>query len=133
MPSDVTVWATAAGLQLPDQVVAVLMQYLGSLLAPSDRETRITLRDRDRDRAYHQLVQFLRSWAHTVGRRNALRLLTWAASAASVFPATVGDEHERVASVLTTSSWVDAQTIEHIEAVLGHCRQQDHALGPQPS
>jgi hypothetical protein len=64
-------------------------------------------------------------------RRDVLRLLRWAATAASVFPATVGDEHERVASVLTRSSRVDAQTIEHIEAILWHCRQQDHALGPQ--
>jgi tetratricopeptide (TPR) repeat protein len=64
-------------------------------------------------------------------RRNVLRLLAWAGTAASVFPATVGDEHERVASVLSRSSRVDAQTIEHIEAVLWHCRRQDYALGPQ--
>jgi tetratricopeptide (TPR) repeat protein len=128
MPSDVAAWATAAGLQLPDQVVALLMQYLGSL-APADRDMRIT--PRDRDRAYHRLVQFLRSWAHTMDRRNVLRFLAWAASAASVFPITAGDEHARVASVLSTWSRVDAQTIEHIEAVLWHCRRQDYALGPQ--
>jgi uncharacterized protein YjiS (DUF1127 family) len=29
----------------------------------------------ERDRAYHQLVQFLTSWAHTMQRRNALRTL----------------------------------------------------------
>jgi tetratricopeptide (TPR) repeat protein len=64
-------------------------------------------------------------------RRNVLHLLAWAATTASVFPATIGDEYERVASVIGGSSRVDAQTIEHIEAVLWHCRQQDHALGPQ--
>jgi len=64
-------------------------------------------------------------------RRYVLRLLAWAGTAASVFPATVGDEHERIASVLSRSSRVDAQTIEHIEAILWHCRRQDHALGPQ--
>jgi hypothetical protein len=48
-----------------------------------------------------------------------------------VFPATVGDAHERVASVRSRSSRVDVQTIEHIEAVLWHCRRQDHALRPQ--
>jgi tetratricopeptide (TPR) repeat protein len=128
VPSDVAVWATATGLQLPDTLVAMLMHYLGSLVTP-DHKMHNT--PRDRDQAYHQLVQFLRSWAHTMDRRDVLRLLAWAGTAASAFPATVGDEHERVASVLSRSSRVDAQTIEHIEAVLWHCRQQDHLLGPQ--
>lgn len=43
-----------------------------------------------------------------MNRRGMIRLLAWAASAASVFTATTGDEHERVASVLTGSSRVDA-------------------------
>jgi len=128
VPSDVAVWATATGLQLPDTLVAMLMHYLGSLVTP-DHEMHIT--PRDRDQAYHQLVGFLRSWAHTMDRRYVLRLLAWAATAASVFPATSGDEYERVASVLSRSSGVDAQAIEHIEAVLWHCRRQDHLLGPQ--
>jgi tetratricopeptide (TPR) repeat protein len=128
VPSDVAVWARTAGIPLPDTFVALLMQHLGSLVLPA-REARTT--PRDRDRAYHQLVQFLRSWAHTMDRRDVLGLLAWAASAASVFPATAGDEQARVASVLGGSSRVDAQTIEHIEAVLWHCRRQDYALGPQ--
>jgi tetratricopeptide (TPR) repeat protein len=128
VPNDFAVWATATGLALPDTFITMLMHYLGSL-APADREARTT--PRDRDHAYHQLVEFLRSWAHTMDRRDALGLLAWAAAVASVFPATVGDEHARVASVISRSSRVDAQTIEHIEAVLWHCRRQDHALGPQ--
>jgi tetratricopeptide (TPR) repeat protein len=104
------------------------MQYLGSL-APTAHEVLTT--PRDRDRAYHQLVQFLRSWAHNMDRRGVLRLLAWAASAASMFPITAGDEHERVTSVLSRASRVDAQVIEDIEAVLWHCRRQDYALGPQ--
>lgn len=105
VPSDVAAWATAAGLQLPDTFVAILMQYLGSLALPGRQERTMP---RDRDRAYHQLVQFLRRWAHTMNRRHVLALLAWAASAASVFPATAGEEHERVASVLSGSSRVDA-------------------------
>ncbi|MGH3898495.1 MAG: hypothetical protein ACRDTA_09615, partial [Pseudonocardiaceae bacterium] len=128
VPSDGAVWATATGLALPDTFVAMLMHYLASL-APADREARIT--PRDRDRAYHQLVGFLRSWAHTMDRRDVLGVLAWAAAVASVLPATVGDEYERVASVLRASGRVDAQTIGHIEAVLWHCLRQDHALGPQ--
>ncbi|MGH3853706.1 MAG: hypothetical protein ACRDR6_09420 [Pseudonocardiaceae bacterium] len=128
VPSDVAVWATATGLALPDKFVAMLMRYLGSL-APADREVRTT--PRDRDQAYHQLVQFLRSWAHTVDRRDALGVLAWAASVASVLPSAAGEEHQRVVSVLRASSRVDAKTIEHIEAVLWRCQQQDYALGPQ--
>ncbi|HET9258063.1 MAG TPA: hypothetical protein VFO16_23085 [Pseudonocardiaceae bacterium] len=128
VPGDVAVWAAATGLQLPDTLVAMLMQYLGSLVTP-EREMRVT--PRDRDQAYHQLVGFLRRWAHTMDRRDVLRLLAWAGTAASVFPTTVGDEHERVASVLSGSSRVDAQTIEHIESVLWHCRRQKRTLGPQ--
>jgi hypothetical protein len=119
--------ARAAGLALPDKAIALLMHYLESLTS-ADGEMRIT--PRDRDHAYHQLIQFLRSW-HSMDRRHVLGLLAWAASVASVFPATVGDEHERVASVLSRASRVDAQAIEHIEAVLWHCRRQDHSLGPQ--
>ncbi|MGH3622788.1 MAG: hypothetical protein ACRDQ5_13480, partial [Sciscionella sp.] len=128
VPSDFTVWATATGLALPDTFIAMLMQYLGSL-APSDYD--VHTHPRDRDHAYHQLVGFLRSWAHTMDRRDVLRVLAWAASAASVLPSTAGDDHARVASVLGASSRVDAQTIDHLDAVLGRCRQQDHALGPQ--
>lgn len=128
LPSDSAVWATAPGLQLPDNFVTVLMQHLGSL-APADRNALTT--PRDHDRAYHQLVQFLRSWAHTMDRRDVLGVLSWAAATASLLPIIDGDEHQRVASVLSKSSRVDAQTIEHIEAVLWHCRRQDHALGPR--
>jgi tetratricopeptide (TPR) repeat protein len=128
LPSDVAVWAIATGLQLPGDVAALLMQCLGAL-SPSGGDVLST--PRERDHAYHQLVQFLRSWAHTMDRRDALRLLAWAASAASVFPITADDEHARVAAVISRSSRVDAQTIEHIETVLWHCRRQDHALGPQ--
>jgi len=127
-PSDVAVWATATGLQLPDNFVAMLMQHLGSWV-PSGRDVLST--PRERDRAYHQLVQFLRSWAHTMDRRDVLGFLSWAAATASLLCGVDGDEHQRVASVLTKSSRVDEQTIGHIEAVLWHCRRQDHALGPR--
>ncbi|MBV9011810.1 MAG: hypothetical protein JO272_07120 [Pseudonocardiales bacterium] len=128
VPSDIAVWATAAGLQLPDTLIALLLQYLGSLVLP-ERQAGIT--PRDRDEAYHQLVQFLHSWAHTMDRRATLLFLSWAASVAAVSPVTVGGEHERMASVLGGSSRVDASIIEHVEAMLLHCRHQDAALGPQ--
>lgn len=120
---------TATSLPLPGNLAAALHKiYLGSL-ALSERDALST--PRERDQAYHLLVQFLGSWAHTMDRRDALRLLGWAASAASVLPTLSSDEQQRVASVLSTPSRVDAQTIEHIEAVLWRCARQDDALGPQ--
>jgi tetratricopeptide (TPR) repeat protein len=128
LPNDFVVWASATGLALPDTFITLLMHHLRSL-APAECEAHVT--PRDRDRAYHQLVQFLRSWAHTMDRRNALRLLAGAATAASLLPAIAGDGYQRVATVLRTSSRVDVQTIEHIEAILRGTRRQDYALGPQ--
>jgi hypothetical protein len=70
------------------------------------------------------------SWCVRCGRRDrrdVLRLLARAATAASLLPAIAGDGYQRVASVLSTSSRVDVQTIEHIEAVLWRTRGQDYA------
>lgn len=128
VPAEVPVWATGLGSQLPDALATQLMTYLESL-APSGQARRIT--PREQDRAYHQLVLFLRSWAHTMDRRDVLRVLGWAATAASVFPTLDDEEQQRLAAVISTRSRVDTQTIEHIEAVLWSCRQQDDALGPQ--
>jgi tetratricopeptide (TPR) repeat protein len=128
VPSDVAAWVSALGRTLPEKLVTSLMQHLKSL-ASSDRGMHTT--PRDRDHAYHQFVQFLRRWAHIMDRLDVLRILAWGASASSVFSILSSDEQQRMASVLSRSSRVDAQTIEHIEAVLWHCRQQDWALGPQ--
>lgn len=119
---------TATGLPLTGNLAALLKSYLGSS-ALSERDALST--PRERDQAYHLLVQFLCSWAHTMDRRDVLRVLAWAASAASVLPALSGDEQQRAASVLSSSNRVDAQTIEHIEAVLWRCARQDDALGSQ--
>ncbi|MGH4016630.1 MAG: hypothetical protein ACRDSL_22395 [Pseudonocardiaceae bacterium] len=122
-PHEAPASATLTGLPVPDHVAVALLHYLESL-------TSSLATPRERDRAYHQLVQVLRRWAHTMDRRNALRLLGWAATAASAAGALDGDGYERVASVLSGSSRVDAPTIEDIDAVLWSCRRQDHALGP---
>ncbi|MGH3830367.1 MAG: hypothetical protein ACRDRS_07915 [Pseudonocardiaceae bacterium] len=127
-PNDPPRWPTATGLPLPDNFATLLVQFLGSWALP-DRDVLVAARDRDQ--AYHQLVQFLHSWAHTVDRRNALRVLGSAAAVASLFPALDGDEQQRVAAVLSTPGRVDAQTIAHIEAVLWHCQWQDYGLGPR--
>ncbi len=101
------------------------MTCLGALVTP-DRDALATARGRDL--AYHRLVQFLTSWAHTMKRRDALRTLLWAATAASVGHSLDLDEHARVAAVLSNPGRVDAQTIEHIKAVLWRCERQDDTL-----
>jgi hypothetical protein len=125
--ADASEWTAAMGLPLPGTLAIALMASLGSW-ASSGRDSFST--PRERDRAYDRFVQFLSSWAHTVDRRDVLLVLGWAASVASL-PALDGDEQQRVTSVLRTPSRVDAQTIEHIEAVLWHCVRQDETLGPQ--
>ncbi|MGH3798945.1 MAG: hypothetical protein ACRDTD_02215 [Pseudonocardiaceae bacterium] len=119
LPGQVPASALTA-LALPDQVVVSLLQHLESL-------TSSLATPHERHRAYHQLEQLLRRWAHTMDRRNALQLLGWAATAAATLG---GDGYERVVSALSGSSRVDNHTLEAIEAILRHCHRQDHALGP---
>ncbi len=128
VPADPALWAAALGLQLPGDLSPLLMTCLGSLTA-SDSDAFPTAGGRER--AYHRLVQFLMSWAHTMKRRNALRTLGWAATAASVAHSLDPDEQPRVAAVLSNPGGVDAQTIEHFETILWHCKRQDDALGPR--
>ncbi|MBV9160792.1 MAG: hypothetical protein JO309_09305 [Pseudonocardiales bacterium] len=64
-------------------------------------------------------------------RHDTLRTLSWATTAASVGHSLDPDEHARVAAVLSNPGRVDAQTIEHIKAVLWRCERQDDTLGPQ--
>jgi hypothetical protein len=93
VPGDVAVWVSATGVQLPDAFVVLLMQYLESLVS-ADHEVPGT--PRDRDRAYDLLVQFLRSWAHTMDRRGVLRLLAWRRASRPCF---------RLPLVTSTSVW----------------------------
>ncbi len=127
MPTDPAVWVAAMGLPLPDELAPLLMTCLGPLTA-SDGDALAT--PRERDHAYHRLVQFLTSWAHTMKRRDMLRTLSWAATAASVGHFLNPDEQARLAAVLSNPGRVDAQTIEHFEALLWRCERQDDALGP---
>ncbi|MGH3771902.1 MAG: hypothetical protein ACRDRW_10980, partial [Pseudonocardiaceae bacterium] len=128
VPTDPAGWMAAMGLRLPGEFAPLLMTCLGSVTA-SDSEALAT--PHERDRAYHQLVQFLTSWAHTMKRRNALRTFGWAATAAAVGHSPDSDEQARVAAVLSNPGRVDAHTLEHFETVLWRCKQQDDTLGPQ--
>ncbi|MGH4023557.1 MAG: helix-turn-helix domain-containing protein, partial [Pseudonocardiaceae bacterium] len=79
-----------------------------------------------------QLRTFLREWAQTMQRREHLRILGWVATAvaASQISSLDSDEQERLAKVIAAPSRVDAQTIDHIETMLQHCKRQEDSLGP---
>ncbi len=128
VPIDPAVWSTALIPQHSGDVDPLLMACLG-VLGTTDGNALATARGRDL--AYHRLVQCLTSWAHTMKRRAAIRTLGWAATAASVGHCLNWDEQARVAAVLSKPGRVDAQTIEHREAVLWRCERQDDTLGPQ--
>ena len=124
--------ASAVELRLPADIVTLLMQHFGSTLIPSTGGQLATARERDI--AFDQLVKFFTSWATSMKRREVLRILGWAATAAAAAPIFHGldpEEQERVASVLDSPSRIDEQTIGHVEAVLWRCKRQDDTLGPQ--
>jgi transcriptional regulator with XRE-family HTH domain len=87
-----------------------------------------------REAFYGRLVQFLAMWADTVKRRELLRILGWAATAAAaapLFPGLDSEGQERVVGMLASHHRVDAPVIGHIESVLWSAMRQDDALGPQ--
>ncbi|MGH3898224.1 MAG: hypothetical protein ACRDTA_08200 [Pseudonocardiaceae bacterium] len=126
VPADPAVWAIALSLPLPGDLGPLLMTCLGSLTASDDALAT----PGGWEQAYHRLVQFLTSWAHTMKRRDALRALGWAATAASVGHSLNLDEQARLAAALSNPGRVDARIIDHIDAVLWSCTRQDDALGP---
>jgi tetratricopeptide (TPR) repeat protein len=128
VPVDPAMWLAVTGLTLADDPDPLLTSCL-ALVTAGDSEASAA--PGGRDHAYHQLVQFFTGWAHTMKRRHMLRILGWAASAATVGHLLEPDEQVRVASVLSDSGRVDARTLDHFEAVLWHCERQDDALGPR--
>jgi hypothetical protein len=128
IPGDLVGWAAAFGLTKPGELAVLLATCLGAS-GPFDCDALAM--PWEHDRAYHQLVQFLTSWAHTVKRRAMLRTLGWAATAASVGYSLDLDEQARVGSVFNNAARLDAQTIGHLDTVLWHCKRQDDMLGPR--
>jgi transcriptional regulator with XRE-family HTH domain len=130
LPEPALTWASGGDLSLCGDRFALLFGQLVALVddAPGAHPPR------SRERAYAQLVQNLAAWAHTVNRRELLRMLGWAATAAAGSPALHNldeQECERVVLAIQMPSRVDAHVIEHIEAVLMRCLKQDDLLGPQ--
>jgi transcriptional regulator with XRE-family HTH domain len=115
------------GNDLPGQ----LLQNVSALVGP---DCTGTLSPRQRDLAFRQLVQFLTTWAHAMDRREVLRILGWAATAASaapIFEALDPSEQDRVVAAVQNPTRVDPTVVAHIEGVLWRCMRQDDAIGPQ--
>lgn len=119
----------AVVLPLPGELAPLLMSCLELLTAADGAELTTP---GGHDQAYHRLVQFFTSWAHTMKkRRDVLRTLGWAATAASVGYFPDPDERARLAAVLSKARRIDTHTIEHFQIVLRCCARQDDALGPR--
>jgi Helix-turn-helix domain len=87
------------------------------------------------DQLYEQLTKFLREWADAVNRRGLFQFQLFGQAARTVAAAPVSgldpEEQKRLAQALAAPNRVDAQVIDHIEAILQHCKRQEDTLGPQ--
>jgi hypothetical protein len=120
-----------AATELPGDVVGQFLRNVGTL---ADSEDPRTLSARQRDLILNQLVQFLSTWAHAMDRREVLRILGWAATAATaapIFENLSPGEQDRVVAAVQSPARVDDTVVDHIEGVLWRCMRQDDALGPQ--
>lgn len=125
------VLAAAAGFRLPENIAMLLVRLFGSPLGSVNGVAAAL--PRQRDAMFGHLVELLTIWGSTMERRDVLRILGWAATAAATTPAFQHlnlDEQERLAAVISNPSRLDAQSIEHIEEVLWRSARQDYALGP---
>jgi tetratricopeptide (TPR) repeat protein len=123
--------ASCDAMQLPRDIAGALLRNVGALAGSQDPRA---LSARQRDVILKQLVQFLSSWAHAMDRREVLRILGWAATAATaapIFENLSPGEQDRVVAAVQTPARVDETVVDHIEGVLWRCMRQDDSLGPQ--
>jgi transcriptional regulator with XRE-family HTH domain len=117
-------------MRLPGELAELLSDHL----QPLTPQNNGLISARQRDDFFARLVRFLIGWADTMERRELLRILGWATSAAMAAPLFTmldAEAQERIAGVIAAPSRVDETVIGHIETVLQRCRLQDDALGPQ--
>lgn len=130
LPEPALAWAGDVDRSSAGDQLSVLLGQLDALAG----DEAAGLSPHRREAAYTQLVHYLSTWAHTVNRRELLRMLGWAATAAAGSPALHHldeQESERVVLAIQTPQRIDGQVIDHIEAVLWRCTKQDDLLGPQ--
>jgi hypothetical protein len=123
--------ASCDAMELPRDIAGQLLRNVGALAGAEDPRA---LSARQRDLILYQLVQFLSTWAHAMDRREVLRILGWAATAATaapIFENLSPGEQDRVIAAVQTPTRVDDTVVDHIEGVLWRCMRQDDSLGPQ--
>jgi hypothetical protein len=123
--------ASCDAMALPRDIAGQLLRNVGALAGSEDPRA---LSARQRDVVLKQLVQFLSTWAHAMDRREVLRILGWAATAATaapIFENLSPGEQDRVVAAVQTPARVDDTVVDHIEGVLWRCMRQDDSLGPQ--
>lgn len=84
------------------------------------------------DEVVGRLVKLLCGWVDAMNRRELLQLLGWAIGTVAASPmvgALDTEEQERLARAIVSSSRVDQQVIDHLEATLQYCKRQEDALG----
>lgn len=86
-----------------------------------------------REQLLEQLATLLHEWADRMNRRELHQLLGWMTTTVVAFLASSvdPDEQERFTKAIATPSRVDGPVIDHIEAMLQHCKRQHDALGPR--
>jgi hypothetical protein len=124
-------FAACDTMKLPRDIASQLVESVGALTRTPGTAT---LAAPQRDLVFKQLVQFLATWAHAMDRREMLRILSWAATAATaapIFETLSPGEQDRVVAAVHTPSRVDGTVLDHIEGVLWRCLRQDDLIGPQ--
>jgi hypothetical protein len=119
-------------MELPHEIAGRLLRDVEALSGSAAAVPLVPARERDR--LFQQLVHLLANWAHAMDRREMLRILGWAATAATatpVFESLSPAEQDRVVAAVHTPTRVDDTVVGHIEGVLWRCMRQDDTLGPQ--
>jgi tetratricopeptide (TPR) repeat protein len=131
VPPATGIFAAGDAVELPHDVAGQLLRSVGVLVGP---DGRAEMSASQRDVLFKHLVHFLATWAHAMDRREVLRILGWAATAATAAPILENlspVEQDRVVAAVQAPHRVDAAVVDHSEGVLWRCIRQDDALGPQ--
>jgi tetratricopeptide (TPR) repeat protein len=117
-------------VNLPDELGAALLRHLGTRVSAASEGGSSA---RQRDGTFTQMVQLLTAWATSMDRREVLRILRWAATAATAAPLAEGlgsERFERTIKAVAVPGRVDEAVITHIEDVLWIAQRQNDTLGP---
>lgn len=76
-----------------------------------------------------ELMQVVTRLARSMGRRDAMRVASWALAAVGLSGLNL-DDCARMAQSLDCPRRVDARVVQNLAITLAHCKRQEDALGP---